>query len=142
MLGVSALSLESLRRAIAALEESLVVYRREQDAHASPELMRLLRDAAIQRFEFTFEVAWKTLKRYLEIYGLEPVDRWTNRQLFRVGHEQGVLRDAAAWLLYLQRRNETSHVYNEAAAAQVFSAVPQFLDDARFLLMRLEERLT
>lgn len=103
--------------------------------------LRLLRDAAIQRFEFTFELAWKTLKRYLERYSLEQVDRLTNRQLFRVGHEQGLLRDSATWLLYLQRRNETSRIYNEAAAVQVFAVIPEFLNDARFLLSRLEERL-
>ncbi|MCS6774068.1 MAG: HI0074 family nucleotidyltransferase substrate-binding subunit [Anaerolineae bacterium] len=138
---MTTLSVESLQRAVAALEEALDVYHREQNANASMQTLRLLRDAAIQRFEFTFELAWKTLKRYLERYSLEQVDRLTNRQLFRVGHEQGLLRDSATWLLYLQRRNETSRIYNEAAAVQVFAVIPEFLNDARFLLSRLEERL-
>ncbi|MFC1465037.1 MAG: nucleotidyltransferase substrate binding protein [Candidatus Brachytrichaceae bacterium NZ_4S206] len=54
---------------------------------------------------------------------------------------QVMLRDAQEWLLYLQRRNLTSHVYSEPTAMQVFEIVPQFPDDARFLLAHLEERL-
>jgi len=101
----------------------------------------LLRDATIQRFAFTFEVAWKTLKPFLEENSIEPIDRLTNRQLFRLGFEQGLLRDSAAWMLYLGRRNLTSHVYSEAIARQVFEVIPQFLEDARFLLAQLEQRL-
>lgn len=133
--------LSNLRRAVNAPDEALVIYERELANHTAPEVQAMLRDATIQRFEFTFEVAWKTLKRYLEEYSLEQVDRMTNRQLFRLGYEQGLLRDAQAWLLYLQRRNLTSHVYSEPTAMQVFEIVPQFLDDVRFLLVHLEERL-
>lgn len=131
-----------LRRAIAALEEGLSAFRREQSNDADPALQALLRDAAIQRFEFTFEIAWKTLRRYLEEYGLEQIDRASNRQMFRIDYEQGLLRDAEAWLLYLQRHNLTSHVYDQSIAEQIFRTVPDFLEDARWLLARLEEWLT
>lgn len=134
--------LANLRRAIAALEEGLSIFQREQSGLADPTLQLLLRDAAIQRFEFTFETAWKTLKRYLQEYGLEQVDRATNRQIFRMGYEQGLLRDAEAWLLYLRQRNLTSHVYDQSVAEAIFRTIPEFLEDARWMLARLEERLT
>jgi len=127
-----------LRRTIGALQEALFTY---QSRTTDESLRVLLRDATIQRFEFTFEVAWKTLKRFLEENSIEPIDRLTNRQLFRLGFEQGLLRDSAAWMLYLGRRNLTSHVYSEAIARQVFEVIPQFLEDARFLLAQLEQRL-
>ncbi len=127
-----------LRRTIGALQEALFA---SQNRAADESLRMLLRDATIQRFEFTFEVAWKTLKRFLEENSIEPIDRLTNRQLFRLGFEQGLLRDSAAWMLYLGRRNLTSHVYSEAIARQVFEVIPQFLEDARFLLAQLEQRL-
>jgi nucleotidyltransferase substrate binding protein (TIGR01987 family) len=122
----------------APLQEALFAY---QNRAADESLRMLLRDATIQRFAFTFEVAWKTLKRFLEENSIEPIDRLTNRQLFRLGFEQGLLRDSAAWMLYLGRRNLTSHVYSEAIAAQVFEVIPEFLEDARFLLAQLEQRL-
>lgn len=84
-----AVDLSNLRRTVGALDEALAIYRRELANHTAPEVQAMLRDAVIQRFEFTFEVAWRTLKRYLEEYGLEQVDRMTNRQLFRLGYEQG-----------------------------------------------------
>ncbi len=127
-----------LQRTIGALQEALFTY---QSRTTDESLRVLLRDATIQRFEFTFEVAWKTLKRFLEENSIEPIDRLTNRQLFRLGFEQGLLRDSAAWMLYLGRRNLTSHVYSEAIARQVFEVIPQFLEDARFLLAQLEQRL-
>jgi nucleotidyltransferase substrate binding protein (TIGR01987 family) len=131
------IDLGPLRRTIDALQEALATY---QSRAADESLRALLRDAAIQRFEFTFEVAWKTLKRFLEENSIESIDRLTNRQLFRLGFEQGLLRDSAAWMRYLQRRNLTSHVYSEVIAAQVFEVIPEFLDDARFLLTELEQR--
>jgi nucleotidyltransferase substrate binding protein (TIGR01987 family) len=130
--------LRPLRRTIGALQEALFTY---QSRTTDESLRVLLRDATIQRFEFTFEVAWKTLKRFLEENSIEPIDRLTNRQLFRLGFEQGLLRDSAAWMLYLGRRNLTSHVYSEAIAAEVFEVIPEFLEDARFLLAQLEQRL-
>ena len=136
------IDLANLRRAIAALDEGLSILHREQSNRADPTLQLLLRDAAIQRFEFTFETAWKTLKRYLQEYSLEQVDRATNRQIFRMGYEQGLLRDAEAWLLYLRQRNLTSHVYDQSVAEQIFNTIPQFLEDARWTLAQLEERLT
>jgi nucleotidyltransferase substrate binding protein (TIGR01987 family) len=131
------IDLGPLRRTIDALQEALATY---QSRAADESLRALLHDAAIQRFEFTFEVAWKTLKRFLEENSIESIDRLTNRQLFRLGFEQGLLRDSAAWMRYLQRRNLTSQVYSEVIAAQVFEVIPEFLDDARFLLTELEQR--
>jgi nucleotidyltransferase substrate binding protein (TIGR01987 family) len=135
-------NLANLRRAIAALDEGLSILHREQSHHADLTLQILLRDAAIQRFEFTFETAWKTLKRYLQEYGLEQIDNATNRQIFRIGYEQGLLRDAEAWMVYLRQRNLTSHVYDQSVAEAIFRTIPEFLEDARWMLARLEERLT
>ena len=101
----------------------------------------LARDGLIQRFEFTFELSWKTLKRYLEEYGLDQVDGMTNRELFRVGFEQGLLDHPETWFHYLRMRNQSSHVYNEGKAAAVFSAARNFLHDVQSLLDRLEAKI-
>ncbi len=133
------LDLSSFEKAIASLNTALDAYAdtRQPEGSAEHELMR---DGVIQRFEYTFELAWKMLKRYLEEYGLERVDSLTNRDLFRVGHEQGLLRDAEAWLNYMKSRNLTSHTYDQATAEAVYRSAKDFLQDARFLLSQLRDR--
>jgi hypothetical protein len=84
------------------------------------------------------------VKRYLEEYGLERVDSLTNRDLFRVGHEQSLLRDAEAWLSYLKSRNltraTTRDTYYPAVAETVYQSAKAFLGDARYLLGQLRAR--
>ncbi|MBK5275875.1 MAG: nucleotidyltransferase substrate binding protein [Desulfuromonadales bacterium] len=100
-----------------------------------------LRDACIQRFEYTFELSWKMLKRQLEQELPNPteVDGYSYRQLFRIGAERGLVQDVEAWFDYRERRNITSHTYDEAKAARVFVALPAFAKHAEELLAALKE---
>lgn len=134
------LDLRSSTKALEALKVALDIYDQNSLPDDAPEKV-VLRDGVIQRFEFTFELSWKTLKRYLEEYGLEKVDGLNNRELFRIGFEQGLLADPEAWFHYLKMRNQTSHVYDEAKATVVFATARTFLQDARYLLARLEEKI-
>lgn len=101
-----------------------------------------LRDACIQRFEYTFELCWKMLKRQLEQELPNPseVDGYSYRQLFRIGAERGLVQDVDVWFDYRERRNITSHTYDEAKAALVFAALPAFAGHAAELLVQLKER--
>lgn len=100
-----------------------------------------LRDACIQRFEYTFELCWKMLKRQLERELPSPaeVDGYSYRQLFRIGAERGLVQDVEAWFDYRERRNITSHTYDEEKAARVFEALPAFAVDAEKLLAGLKK---
>ncbi len=135
------LKLTPLENALQSLEEALQAYENTAFQAGTPE-KELMRDGVIQRFEYTFELSWKTLKRYLEEYGLERVDTLTNRELFRLGGEAGLLRKVEPWLEYLRRRNQTSHMYSEEIAQEVFLAAVQFVQDARYLLAHLKNKLT
>ncbi|MFQ5753818.1 MAG: nucleotidyltransferase substrate binding protein, partial [bacterium] len=77
----------------------------------------LLESGCIQTYEFTIELAWKTLKGYLKDQGFinvkSPND--TIRQAFQIGY----IRDAELWLEALKDRNLTSHTYNEELAKEV-----------------------
>jgi nucleotidyltransferase substrate binding protein (TIGR01987 family) len=106
-----------------------------------PQQRDIMRDGAIQRFEYTFELAWKTIKRYLEMYGLEKVDNLNNRDLFRAGFENGLINDASAWFDYLTDRNQTAHIYDQNIAAEVFDSAKGFLADVKYLLTQLKERV-
>lgn len=100
-----------------------------------------LRDACIQRFEYTFELSWKMLKRQMEQELPNPteVDGYSYRQLFRIGAERGLVENVEVWFDYRERRNITSHTYDEAKAAKVFEALPAFAGHAEELLDRLKE---
>ena len=133
------LDLRSLKKAVEALKLAFEIYDQNPLAEYLPEKV-VLRDGVIQRFEFTFELSWKMLKRYLEEFGLEKVDGLNNRDLFRVGFEQGLLDDPEAWFHYLKMRNQSSHIYDAGKAAAVFASARQFQQAAQELLNRLEAK--
>ena len=133
------LDLRSLKKAVEALNIAFEIYDHNPLAETMPEKI-VLRDGVIQRFEFTFELSWKMLKRYLEEFGLEKVDSLNNRDLFRVGFEQGLLDDPEVWFHYLKMRNQSSHIYDAGKAAAVFASARQFQLAAQELLSRLEAK--
>ena len=102
-----------------------------------------VRDGLIQRFEFTYDLSHKMLRRALEEAAANPeeVDRMTFPTLIRTAGEQGLLRgDWTDWRTFREMRNITSHTYDEAKARQVAAAIPGFLEDARGLVERLQGR--
>jgi nucleotidyltransferase substrate binding protein (TIGR01987 family) len=135
------LDLSSLTKATDSLEIALKVYSGSSLPETTPE-KGVLRDGVIQRFEFTFELSWKMIKRFLELYGLERSDSFTNKELFRAGFEQGLIDDPEQWFHYLTMRNQTSHAYNEMKAREVFEAAKTFLPDVKNLLLMLKEKMT
>jgi nucleotidyltransferase substrate binding protein (TIGR01987 family) len=129
------LDLSPLRHALASLQRGL---RRWQGSPEDEEL----RDACIQRFEFTFELSWKMLKRRLEmdLPNATEVDAMSFRALIRAGAEQDLITDVAPWWIYRDKRNITSHTYDAAKAAEVAAVLPAFADHAQTLLAALERR--
>lgn len=96
---------------------------RLEEVIAAPESPFLL-DAAIQRFEFTYEAAWRALKRAGEDRGLQIA---SPRQAFEAGMSLGLIADDGAWTAMLKERNLTTHTYKEDVALGVFSRLPTHL---------------
>lgn len=130
-----ALNCTALRRALTTLDEALV------RAAATPD-DDIVISAVIQRFEYSFELAWRMLKRALEQDSPTPaqVDRWSYRELLREGIERGYIDDFSAWLTFRSQRNLTSHTYNENKARSVFQTAQAFGPAAWTLLAELERR--
>ncbi|MBL8694391.1 MAG: nucleotidyltransferase substrate binding protein [Planctomycetes bacterium] len=94
------------------------------EAVAQPE-SELLRDATIHRFEFTFEVIWKTLKLYLERQGH---DCGGPRQTLKKAFAESLIstpEEADRWFQMLEDRNLTTHAYDEALANQIYRHIVQ-----------------
>lgn len=103
--------IQNYRQALAQLEAAVQVYR------ASPS-DALYRDGLIQRFEFTTELAWKSLKEYLEDQGF-ILGVSSPRAILKEAFAAGIIRDAEGWNSILTARNVTSHVYDEQTAESV-----------------------
>jgi len=86
----------------------------------------IIRDSAIQRFEFTFELAWKTLKAYLEENKGER-ELFFPKDTFRSAFQAGIIDNDPLWLEMVDLRNQTSHVYNEEMANKVYKRINAFL---------------
>ncbi len=128
------LDISPLTNAVARLGEGLVRYGADTSDTQ-------IRDGLIQRFEFTYDLAHKLLRRALEAGAANPaeVDRMTFPALIRTANEQGLLAgDWTDWRTYREMRNITPHTYDEAKAVQVVAAIPGFLAEARALVERLQ----
>lgn len=136
------LDLSSLTKAIAQLEDAKS-YCESDIAKNDPKLALHLRAAAIQAFEFTYELSFKMLKRYLEATEANPsaVEEMTFNELVRRGFEIGVLQaEIAQWKEFRKDRGTTSHTYDEAKAKDVYESIPDFLTEAKFLLTTIQQR--
>jgi nucleotidyltransferase substrate binding protein (TIGR01987 family) len=132
------LDITSLGNAVGRLREGLARCEREPADEQ-------LRDGLIQRFEFTYELSHRMLKRYLKEIAASPeeIDQLPFADLIRAANAQGLLRsDWPAWRRFREMRARTSHTYDVKAASQIAAAIPAFLDEAEHLYAELQRRLT
>lgn len=85
-----------------------------------------IRDSAIQRFEFTSELAWKALKAYLE-EKKGAKDLHFPKDTIRSAFQAGLIEDDPKWLEMVDTRNMTSHLYKEAMAEKVYKLLPAYV---------------
>ena len=135
-----ALELESLKKAIGALERSLRDAE-EQAGGDDVDLKETLRAGVAQNFKVAYEQTWKMMKRWLEMnVGAVEVDGVTRRQLFRLCHENRLIDDVDEWMDFHKSRNETSPTYNQSTAENIFKVAGEFLPAASDVLSRITAR--
>lgn len=98
---------------------------------------QLEKDGAIQRFEFVFELVWKTLKDYAEDRG--RMDAASPKDAFRVAADLGIIEDPLPWFEFLKYRNEATHLYDEQKADDVFSQIPAFITAVKGLIAKISK---
>lgn len=105
-------------------------------------LSNLEKEGTIQRFEFAVELAWKTLKDYLEYEGrtITPV---TPRNVIKEAFAGRILRDGQVWIDMLDHRNLLSHTYDEAMFDKAVLAIRDrylaAIEELRLWLMERRE---
>ena len=84
----------------------------------------LEKEGVIQRFEYTFELAWKTLKDYLEYSGV-VLDSITPRSVIKYAFAAKIIEDGNVWINMLEQRNLMSHTYDSDIFEQVFNSISE-----------------
>lgn len=80
-------------------------------------LNELEKQGLIQAFEYTFELAWNTLKDYFEVQGETNIHG--SRDALRLAFKRGLLEDGETWMDMIKSRTLTSHTYNEDVAEKI-----------------------
>ena len=100
------------------------------------ELSDLEKQGMIQAFEFTHELAWTTLKDFLEYKGQQDI--YGSKDASRKAFQLGIVEDGEGWMDMIQSRNKTFHAYNRETAEEIVTAVTSSYYK---LLINLAEKL-
>lgn len=128
------LSVTALEHALETLEQVL------DDLDADTE-KNYIRDASIKRFEYSYELTLKMLRRHLENIADNPGDvkEYSFQEVIRQGYNKGVLENSwDIWKEYRIYRNKTSHGYDKSVAKELVSNIPNFLKEAQYFLEKLK----
>lgn len=105
---------QNFRKAFAQLSKAAVT------AHER-KLSELEQQGLIQAFEFTHELAWNTLKDFLESRGATGL--YGSKDVTREAFAGGLIQEGEIWMAMIQSRNRTSHTYNEETAHEIATAI-------------------
>lgn len=79
-------------------------------------------DSILHRYEFTFELAWKTIKDYLEYMGIvNKVE--SPRENIQLAYQQGIINDGELWIEMMLSRNSLSHLYDEETSRKIYNDI-------------------
>lgn len=116
-----------------ALERLRIVVK-ERDRWVAEGNGDIVLDVAAKRFEFTYEMAWKALKRVLDYLG---IDARAPRPVFKEAYAQGLLAEEQVWLDMIEMRNLSSYVYDEHEISRILEKLERYLAAFDALLDRL-----
>lgn len=114
-------------------QRAFTLLREAVEASEEKGLSQLEKEGLIQRFEYTMELAWKTMKDYLESENV-VIDQVTPRNVIRLAFEANIIKDGQTWMDALDSRNKMSHTYDfaqfEAVIADIKKSYLAAMDDA------------
>ena len=104
---------KDLNKAVDRLKEALEIEENE-----------IVIDGAIHRFEFTFELAWKTMKDYLEYIGIIQ-GIGSPREIIKTAYENGIIEDGDNWIKMMLARNSLAHLYDEEKSREIYMEIKE-----------------
>ena len=136
------LELENFKKAINSLENLLKETENQGFMDSlNPIVYNGLIAGVIQNFEFTYELSWKYMKRWIENnIGSSEVDGVSRRQLFRLAIENKLIDDVDVWMDFHVARNRTSHTYDFDTAEKVYEVAKEFIVEVKKLYEEIEKK--
>ena len=96
-------------------------------------------DGVLQRFEFTFELAWKTLKDYMEYQGFSN-RIGSPREIIQQAFKHGIIEDGETWIKMMLSRNALSHLYDENTSRKIYKEIKkQYIELLEALIEKLKK---
>ncbi|PSN13690.1 nucleotidyltransferase [filamentous cyanobacterium CCT1] len=118
-------------------DDALKTFSRVFERYQATPNDEVIQIALIQAFEFTFEIAWKTMKDFLEYEGYSGAGN--SKQTVRVAFQAGLIANAEGWMAAIARRNMTSHVYNAVVLQETIDFIR---DEFKPLVQALYNKLS
>ncbi len=135
------LDLSSLEKSVASLIRAVEYSTAQIVSSQDNTEIEVLRAGVIQNFEFTYELCWKFMKRWLEFnIGRSSVDGVPRRELFRLAAESLLIDEVETWMRFHEARNQTSHIYDPAISEEVFQIAVSFVAEAKKLLETIKRK--
>ncbi len=125
----------SLQKAFDSLQFSFDFYQKSSDER----VRSIARDSVIQRFEYSVETARKLMSRYLQNEYGKSKDELKTKNVFRFMEGYGKIQNWERWSLYMERRNDTSHEYDEAKADELMALIPEVMTALAFFLTQMQK---
>lgn len=125
------LDIEALRNAKKSLEKAYNVYVAEID---NADMCDIVADSCVKRFEYTFEAAWKVMKKYFKLQYSKTESELTMNNIFRFMEGYGFTSSWLKWKEYYAQRNNTAHEYNLNKSRNLITLIPDFLSEVETLL--------
>ena len=126
------LDLSTFERALNSYDRAVQFSKDRLENDISETEENVIKAGVIQNFEFTYELCWKFMKRWLEL-NLTPglLDGVSRKELFRHALENRLIESFEDWVKYHELRNTTSHTYNEDLAEEIYKEYQTYLKDAK-----------
>lgn len=130
--------LSSYNKALQRLNKAVHVIER-QLSNQTNDVDDLLKEGLIQRFEYTFELAWKVMKDYAEYQGIADIKG--PRDAIREANKMNLIRNPESWMDMLQSRNLISHTYDEETSENIYNGIIRLYEGMLNAFEKLMESL-
>lgn len=124
---------DNLKKCINTLEICYIDYKEANNE----KIKEYIKDSCIKRFEYSVEISWKLMKRFLKLKYGRSEQELTINNIFRLMEGYGFITSWQDWKDYYSKRNDTSHEYNQEKAEEILNIIEKFIKDEKFLYEKL-----